>query len=74
VNNLYSTITRDPRQREAVILDYRQIDERDFAEWSMGYVPNTRLTRPMILKYPGQEVFNPFQMSGGRAHELMKET
>jgi len=73
VNHLYSIITHDPRHRDAVILDYRQISKRDFAEWSMGYVPNTRLTRPMILKYSGQEVFNPFLMSGGSAHELMKE-
>lgn len=73
VNNLYSTIMADERHQDAVILDYRQIDQRHFADWTMGYVPNTRLTRPLILKYSGQEAFNPYLMSGDSAAAMLQE-
>jgi len=43
VNALYSRIARDARHRDARLLSYDEIGERNFAGWSMGQVNMDRL-------------------------------
>ena len=35
---LFERIQRDKRHTNVLVLDYRSIDKRDFADWSMAYV------------------------------------
>lgn len=37
----------------------------------MGYVPQSKLTESLNLKFSGSIDFNPFKMSGESAHLLM---
>jgi hypothetical protein len=53
------------------MLNYTQIPEREFEKWSMGYVPQSRVTESLNLKFSGSVDFNPFKMSGESAHLLM---
>lgn len=40
VKSLYNKIGRDKRHDNVLLLANRQIEQRDFGEWSMGYVRN----------------------------------
>lgn len=71
VNKLYQEIVRDDRHTDIIILDYHEIKEREFEQWSMGYVPQTALTDGLNMKYSSCNTFNPYEMSGKSALKLM---
>ena len=71
VNNTYQQILNDKRHHNVIMLNYTQIPEREFEKWSMGYVPQSRVTQSLSLKFSGSVDFNPFKMSGESAHLLM---
>lgn len=71
VNNTYQQILNDKRHQNVIMLNYTQIPEREFEKWSMGYVPQSKLTESLNLKFSGSIDFNPFKMSGESAHLLM---
>lgn len=50
VLGLYSRIGRDPRHRNIVVLFNGPIEERDFAEWNMGF---KRLDDQEVHRQPG---------------------
>lgn len=73
VNTTYHRILNDPRHTNIVMLDYKEISQRDFFEWSMGYAPASSHTRPLNIKYSGSGDFNPYEMSGESASRLLLE-
>ncbi len=64
VNQVLQKIMGDSRHHDMILLDYREIPEREFDEWSMGYVPESSLTSSVTLKYTADGEFNPYMMSG----------
>ena len=74
VNQTYQRILTDTRHKDILLLDYQEIDKREFANWGMGYVPQSSLTRPLNLKYSGSPEFDPFDMSGESCHQLLLES
>lgn len=73
VNQLYHKILNDKRHHNIVLLDYKEISEREFSDWSMAYVPESSITNPINLKFSGNSLFDPYKMSGESAHRLMLE-
>ncbi len=71
VNETYHRILNDPRHSNIIMLDYCEIITREFNQWSMGYMPESSLTRPLNLKYSGNSDFSPYEMSGESAHQMM---
>lgn len=71
VNKTYHRILNDPRHHNIIMLDYKEIIEREFSEWTMGYMPESSLTQPINTRYSGTPQFNPYEMSGESAHQLM---
>lgn len=71
VNLTYHKILNDQRHTRIVMLDYKEIVSREFSEWSMGYMPESSLTRPINLRYSGASDFDPYGMSGESAHHMM---
>jgi hypothetical protein len=71
VNNTYNNISNDARHGNITILDYSEISMRGFSEWSMGYMPESSLTKPINLAFSGTPEFDPYEMSGKSAHKLM---
>lgn len=77
VNEIYHKILNDSRHNNIVLLDYKEIVQREFSEWTMGYIPESKLTRPLNLLFSPTADFNPYHMSGESCHQLMlslKET
>lgn len=73
VNQAYSRIIRDERHSDVTLLEYSQINVREFSDWCMGYIPTSHVTAPLILKYSKCTKFNPYDMSGGSAYKLLLE-
>ena len=71
VNSTYQCILKDNRHENPLLLDYRDISERGFADWSMGYIPESSLTTSLNLKYSAKDVFDPYEMTGESAHRLL---
>ena len=68
INARYNTIVRDERHHDVILLSYAEIDEREFAGWTMGQVNLSRLNPAMVLKYSETAKLSPYTMSG---HALM---
>jgi hypothetical protein len=71
VNMTYHKILNDKRHTNIVMLDYKEIDAREFDSWSMGYLPDSKLTKPINIKYSCSTAFNPYEMSGKSAHLML---
>lgn len=71
VNKLYTTIAKDERHKDIVILDYKEIWERSFEKWAMGYIGELESHKSIIIKYCGKDIFDPFTMSGESAYRLL---
>lgn len=71
VNKIYHQILNDPRHENILLLDYSEVAEREFSDWSMGYIPEMNSTMPVNLKYSTSSKFNPYNMSGHSAHKLL---
>lgn len=73
VNEIYHKILNDNRHTNIVLLEYKEISEREFSDWSMAYMPESSLTAPINLKFSESSQFNPYKMSGASAHKMMIE-
>jgi hypothetical protein len=71
VNKIYQKILKDERHKDIVILHYEEVADREFENWSMGYVPESSITAPIILKYSSTKTFNPYEMTGQGAFMLI---
>lgn len=71
VNQTLQKIMADSRHHDFTLLDYREIAEREFDEWSMGYVPESSLTAAVNLKYSADGEFNPYGMSSNTINQFM---
>lgn len=71
VNKIYHQILNDLRHENILLLDYSEVAEREFSDWSMGYIPEMNSTMPVNLKYSTSSKFDPYNMSGHSAHKLL---
>lgn len=59
INSLYRKIMADERHTQVEILEFREVVERYFAEWTMKYVGSMKVISK-ILKETGLKEFNPY--------------
>lgn len=71
INKIYQRILNDNRHQDPLLLDYREIEIRDFPEWEMAYLPETEQTRSLYMRYSPTGEFSPYHMSGESCHQLM---
>lgn len=73
VNDLYARLMHDPRHSAVTILDYKEIEQRHWADWSMGFAAPKAENRALFLKYSQQSVFNPYCMRADAAEKMLME-
>ncbi len=73
VNDLYARILRDPRHHSLALLKYSEIEERHWANWSMGFAAPNADNRALFLKHSSQSVFNPYVMRADAAEKMLIE-
>lgn len=72
INAIYHRILNDSRHTNPVLLDYREIAERDFSAWQMGYLAETQKTRDLYRQFSPVSDFNAYRMSGESCYRLLK--
>ncbi|MCY9874678.1 BLUF domain-containing protein [Vibrio barjaei] len=73
VNHTYNHILNDSRHSNVLILDYKEISQREFGDWSMGDIPQSHLTTLLNLQFSGSNEFNPYELSGESAYLMLLE-
>ncbi len=71
VNERFARISQDPRHTAPVLLDYREIVKRQFADWNMGYLGEGSINKATFYEYSGTDTFDPYTLSGDSAAALM---
>jgi len=73
VNARYNQIVGDARHRDAIILAYSEVGEREFAGWAMGQVNLSRLNPALVLKYSETGKLDPYSIGGAALMSLFHE-
>lgn len=64
VNRLFQLLAKDQRHHDVTILQYQEIEQRRFANWSMARVPLDKLNMSQLLRYSETATLDPFCLSG----------
>ncbi len=64
VNETFNLICRDSRHEKVTLVSYEDITEREFTDWAMEYVPESKVSMALTRKYSAGRIFKPFEMSG----------
>lgn len=73
VNRTYHRIVPDDRHREPQILSFEEITQRDFSDWSMGYLAYNQQNRHRFLRYSPNATFDPYQCSATSLGAMLRE-
>ena len=73
VNELYESIMMDERHAQVTLLEYSDIHQRVFSNWSMAYVRMDEVTAHILLKFGPTAVFDPFGMTAQQALGFIRE-
>lgn len=73
VNRLFQRISHDERNHEVTLLDYSEIDQRQFANWSMARVALDKKNMSLLLRHSATASLDPYGMSGTSAAGLLAE-
>ncbi|MDO6527389.1 BLUF domain-containing protein [Motilimonas sp. 1_MG-2023] len=72
INQTYQRILSDERHCRVTIVSYENVTQREFCAWSMGYVPESHLTRELLFKFSASATFDPYTLSNVSALALLK--
>lgn len=72
VNGLFQQLACDPRHQDVTLLQYCEITERRYANWSMGMVALNKLNMSLLLRYSSNPQFDPFRVSGETTARLLE--
>ncbi|KKW68564.1 blue light sensor protein [Lampropedia cohaerens] len=71
VNQTYAQVLRDARHRDAQLLYFGEICERNFSNWWLGQVRLEKLSPPFVLKYVERLPLTPGQLCGTSARAMV---
>ncbi|NUN63303.1 BLUF domain-containing protein [Pseudanabaena biceps] len=75
VSQTYNRILVDPRHTNAELIDFSEIEHRDFGLWSMKaiQIESQPELRNIILKYSSSSTFSPISMTGKQSLNFLRE-
>jgi len=75
ISQTYNRILLDKRHVNAELIDFSEIEFRDFSLWSMKVVQlgTQAEVRDIILKYSSSDTFSPISMTGKQSLNFLRE-
>jgi hypothetical protein len=73
VCELFNAIVGDDRHQQVRLLNYEEIAERRFGNWTMGQVNIAKLNPALLLRYFKRAELDPFECSGQATMALLAE-
>ena len=71
VNKLYAKILADIRHKDETLLEYANIQDRTFGNWTMGLLRTENLDPDTLKSYTGSNQFDPYKLSGERVMHFL---
>jgi Sensors of blue-light using FAD len=71
VNQLYYNLMLDKRHTCVQIIGYREIEQRTWPQWGMGYAAPNSDNRALFLKYSVQGTFNPYLLTAASSLNML---
>jgi EAL domain-containing protein (putative c-di-GMP-specific phosphodiesterase class I) len=71
IKQLMHNIHNDKRHNEIKLLGTKQIMQRDFNGWNMGYINNSQAIQNLLLKFTGKKIFDPYTLTYEEAKSLI---
>lgn len=71
LSDLYGSLVRDPRHQRLVLLQCVPVDERQFADWSMGFAPADASRQRLLLRHTASSRFEPHRLTASTAWTLL---
>jgi hypothetical protein len=72
LSELFCRIAADPRHRRVLVLEACAVDERVFADWSMGFAAADAAGTAQFLRFGGRAGFDPHALSAASALGLLR--
>lgn len=73
VNEIYSNIAADNRHKNLMLLEYSDIEERLFGDWTMAFLSADILDKETLEKYSHKSKFNPYMLNAEQARSFLVE-
>lgn len=75
ISQTYNRILLDKRHFKAELIDFSEVEYRNFVTWSMKVVQidNQMEVRDLILKYSNSSTFSPISMTGKQSLSFLRE-
>lgn len=73
VNEIFASIMNDFRHQNVQLMLIEDIKQRDFPDWAMGLVSDSKNIQELITAYVGADEFNPYEITGKAALDLLIE-
>jgi Sensors of blue-light using FAD len=73
LTDCFTRIARDDRHHSIVLLSFEAIQQRDFSEWSMGYMAVGVRHQKLLLRYSHDGTFNPQALHGPSLIGLLRD-
>lgn len=72
VTSTFARIISDRRHDNLALISVRDLDERDFPDWTMGLMTATDAMKPTFREFLPADDFSPVLLSGQSAVALLK--
>lgn len=73
VSELFVKIAADPRHRNVELIGCHDVDQRRFADWSMGFLSLQQVSRDKLLRYSGTLELDFAQLSHAAVVDMMAD-
>ena len=64
-------IVSDSRHEEPIILEYAEVDAREFTDWSMAFVSSREVDEALVRKYAPTGDFDPYVMRASAVRKFL---
>ena len=71
LSDLYGSLVRDARHQRLLLLQCVAVDERQFADWSMGFAPADAARQRLLLRHTASSRFEPHRLTASTAWSLL---
>lgn len=72
LSDLYARLVSDSRHKRLKILQFDEINERRFGDWSMGFAAASPSHQQVYLQYGATRLFDPYHLSASAALGIIR--
>lgn len=73
VNALYKNIISDDRNELVTLIEYSEIESRNFENWDMAYFDFNTIDKNILFKHSSDTNFNPYKMNAKQCIGFLKQ-